>query len=418
MRPPQSGKGKVSPTFSAIVSLSLLLSSSGAVCAYSNQMVEELSISLVSRGFENVVVTESPESTVKVYYENRIYRYPMRAMGVVLAQVDDGIPGPWSVTVVPMRAGVPIVSVTANHEYYKRFISGEIDAETFAESLVISTSPPAPDLDEAENRSFRRLDISAGPSVSVEFEQIDDSMRGRLNIVPQVESSPARGLLATAQLVLPVIDEIEEPDSGVRPGRATLDWLSRKGPVTGLARAGIFNQQRYGFSLGAGRWTWGDRILLAGRGDLTGKLALDDGVWEYSDIEVFTYSLGATYWYPMLDVTLKAEYGRFLGEENGARVDLTRAIGELEIGFFAIKTESDTLAGFTVDIPLPVSRYSKPGAVRLKTVPHFIWEYRDEVTAKGLMPGGGLSVNNLYKSLAPVFIRNNVSEWIEARRLI
>jgi hypothetical protein len=220
------------------------------------------------------------------------------------------------------------------------------------------------------------------------------------------------------QLVVPVIDEIESPDSGVRPGRVTLDWLSRTGPVTGLARAGIFNEQRYGVSLGAGKWAWGNKLLFTGRGDVTGKLALKDGVWEYSDMEVFTYSFGATYWYPFLDVTLKAAYGRFLGEENGGRVDFARTIGELEISFFVIKTDSDTLAGFAVDIPLPVSHYSRPGRVRLKTVPRFMWEYRDEVTATGRMPGGGLSVENLYKSLAPVFIKNNVSEWIEARRLI
>jgi hypothetical protein len=377
-----------------------------------------LYVSLTSHGFENVIVTGAPDKLVHIYYENRIYRYPMRAMGVVLAYVDEGLPAPWSVEMIPMKSGVPIVSVTASHVDYRRFISGEIDAETFAESLVISTRPPAPDFDKAANRSFRRLDLSAGPALSFEFEQIDDSMRTRFSIVPQAEIFPAKGLLATAQLVIPLVDEMEEPDSGVRPGRVTMDWLHRRGPVVTLARAGIFNEQRYGLSLGGGTWVWGNRFLLFGKGDLTGMLALDDGVWEYSDVEVFTYSLGALYFYPLLDVTVRGSFGRFLGEENGGRVDLTRAIGELEVGFFAIKTESDTLAGFTVDIPLPLSRYSRPDGVRFKTVPRFALEYRDEVTSKGRMPGGGLSIENLHRSLEPVFIENNVSEWIEARRLI
>jgi hypothetical protein len=386
--------------------------------AFSTEAVDRFSGSLVSHGFENVVVTESPGDLVTVYYENRIYRYPMRAMGVVLAHADRELQAPWLLTMVPMRAGVPIVSVTADDGGYALFVSGEIDDTAFAESLDISTRPDAPDLGMAGVKSFMRLDLSAGPSVAVEFEQIDDSIRGRFSIVPQAEISPAKGLLATAQLVVPVIDEIEEPDSGVRPGRVTLDWLSRTGPVTGLARAGIFNQGRYGFSLSAGSWAWGDRLLFSGRGDVTGKLVLKDGVWEYSDVEVFTYSLGATYWYPLLDVTLKASFGRFLGDEYGGRVDVARAIGELEIGFFAIRTDSEEIAGFAIDIPLPVSRYSRPGPVRFKTVPRFIWEYRDEVTSAGRMPGGGLSVESLYKGLAPTFIRNNVSEWIEARRFL
>lgn len=375
-------------------------------------------MSLVSFGFENVVVAETPGSIVTVHYENRIYRYHLRAMGVVLALVDDHLRAPWKVAMIPMNAGVPVVSVTAGDGDYRLFVSGEIDADAFARSLVISTNPSVSDLATSGNRSFRRLDLSAGPSFTVEFEQFDDSLRGRLNIVPQAEAQLTKGVMVTGQLVVPLVDEIEEPASGVRPGRVTLDWLSRHGPAIGLARAGIFNEERYGISLGAGRWAWGDRLLFTGRGDLTGKLALDDGVWEYSDVDVFTYSLGAEYWYPLIDVTVKASFGRFLGEERGGRIDLARTMGELEIGFFAIKTESDTLAGFMVDVPLPLARYSRPASIRFKTVPHFIWEYRDEVTATGRMPGGGLSIYNLYKSLAPVFIRNNVSEWVDSRRLI
>jgi hypothetical protein len=122
--------------------------------------------------------------------------------------------------------------------------------------------------------------------------------------------------------------------------------------------------------------------------------------------------------YPFLDVAVKASFGRFLGEEEGGRFDLRRALGELEIGFFAIKTESESLGGILLDVPLPLARYSKPSGVRFKTVPTLTWEYRAEVTRAGKMPGGGLSIERLYKGLAPTFIRNNVSEWMEAGRFI
>lgn len=408
----------MSPVITLAASVSLMMTLAAPAASVSSDALQNLSRALVAQGFENVVVSGEPGAPVKVYYENRIYRYELRAMGVVLALLDEGLPEKWAAAVIPMTAGVPVVSVTTTADDYRRFISGEADPDEFAKSLVIHTHPQSPDLKRGENRSFRRLDLSAGPTFSLEFEQFDDSLRGRVNIVPQAEIYPARGLLATGQLIIPLYDEIEERTSGVRPGRATLDVLGRRGGTLGLARAGIFNNERYGFILEAGRWVWGDRVLFRGSGHLTGKLALKEGVWEYSDLEVFTYSLEAKYWYPLIDVTLKASFGRFLAEEYGGRFDLSRAFGELDIGFFVIKTESDSLAGLLVDIPLPLARYSRPKPVRLKTVPHLVWEYRDEVSGTGLMPGGGMSIENLHENLAPVFIRNNVSEWIESRRMI
>jgi hypothetical protein len=401
-----------------MVCLPLLLAPINARAEINNSGSEDLAAALITHGFENVLVADGSGGTVRVYYENRVYRYQLRAMGVVLALVNKRLAAPWTAEMIPLRAGVPIVSVVARADDYGRFVAGEIGEGDFAKSLAISTNPPAPDLKGSRNSSFGRFDISAGPSFTVELEQIDDAMRGQFNIVPQVEAALTKGVLTTAQLVVPVVDEFEEEASGVRPGRVTLDWLHRHGATVGLFRAGLLNPARYGLSLEAGGWAWEDRLLLTAKGDFTGKLALLEGIWEYSDISVFTYSIGAQYMYPFLDVAVTASFGRFLGEEQGGRLDLRRALGELEIGFYAIKTESESLGGILVDVPLPLNRYSKPSALRFKTVPSLTWEYRSKVTGVGRMPGGGQTVERLYKGLAPTFIRNNVSEWVDARRFI
>jgi hypothetical protein len=410
--------GNVSPVLLVVVSLVFLFAPTQVQSEVLYNDLDGLATALVTHGFENVLVTGEPQATVQVYYENRIYRYQLKAMGVVLALVNNELTAPWTAEIIPLKAGVSVVSVTASSLDYVSFISGEVDEKTFSASLVISTDPSVPDLHETKNGSFRRLDISAGPMFTVELEQVDDALHGQFNIVPQVEADLAKGFLATAQLVVPLVDEFETKSSGVRPGRVTLDWLHRHGPAVGLFRVGIFNPDRYGVSLGAGRWAWGDRLLLVARGDVTGTLVLIDGVWEYSSADVFTYSVEAQYRYPLLDVACKASFGRFLGEEVGGRLDIMRALGELEIGFFAIKTESESLGGILVDLPLPLTRYSKPSPIRFRTVPTLTWEYRGEVTRSGHMPGGGLSIEKLYRGLAPTFIRNNVSEWMDAAQYI
>ena len=401
-----------------IVCLSLCLVPIHAQAETDQDISDDLTAALVAQGFENVLVSGESATTVRVYYENRIYRHHLRAMGVVLALAGDRLAGRWTIEMIPMRAGVPVISVTTSADEYDRFIAGGISDKEYAESLVISTDPPAPDLSKRRNSSFWRFDLSAGPTFAAELEQVEDALRGQLNVVPQVEASFAKGTLATAQLVVPLVDEFETQASGVRPGRVTLDWLHRRGPAVGLLKAGIFNPERYGLSLEAGGWVWADRILLTAGGDLTGKLALLEGVWEYSDVNVFTYSLGAEYRFSFLDVAVAGSFGRFLGEEEGGRFDLKREIGELRIGFFAVKTESEDLFGILIDIPLPLSRYAKPSTVRIRTVPDLTLEYRGKVSRAGRMPGGGLSVGNLYDGLVPTFIRNNVSEWMGARQLI
>jgi hypothetical protein len=407
----------VSPVLLLVVFVSLVLVPAPGWPG-TNGDFEDLTTALTSHGFENVLVSAEGPGTVRVYYENRIYRYQLRAMGVVLALVSEVLEAPWAAEIVPMQAGVPVVSVRTRADDYLRYVAGELDERAFASSLIISTDPPAPELGASSNASFRRVDLSAGPQFAVELEQDNDALRGQFSIVPQAETEIAKGLSATAQLSIPLVDEIEEEGSGVRPGRVTLDWIHRLGPAVGLLRAGIFNPERYGLSFESGEWAWGGKLLFTFKGDYTGRLALYDGVWEYSDIDVLTYSLGAQYRYPLMDVAIKASVGRFLGEEEGGRVDLVRAIGELEMGFFFIKTESESLGGIMVDLPLPLARYSKPSALRFRTVPMLAWQYRGKVTRAGEMPGGGLSIERLYKELAPTFIRNNVSEWMEARQFI
>jgi len=404
------------PVLVVVVCLFVCLVPIHAQAETGQDISEDITAALVAHGFENVLVSGEPGTTMRIYYENRIYRYHLRAMGVVLALVGDELPAPWTAEMIPMKAGVPVISVTTSADEYNRFVAGEITEKEFAESLIIDTDPPTPELSKRRNSSFWRFDLSAGPTFAAELEQVEDSLRGQLNIVPQVEASFAKGMLATAQLVVPLVDEFETQASGVRPGRVTLDWLHRRGPAVGLLRAGIFNPERYGLSLEAGGWAWGNRVLLTAGADLTGKLALLEGVWEYSDVNVFTYSLGAEYRFRFLDVAVAGSFGRFLGEEEGGRFDLKREMGELEIGFFAVKTESEDLAGILIDIPLPLSRYPKPSTVRFRTVPGLTVEYRGKVSRTGRMPGGGLSVERLYDGLVPTFIRNNVSEWLDARK--
>ena len=87
-----------------------------------------------------------------------------------------------------MMAGIPVVAVTTHADDYKRFLSGEIDDGTYAKELVIRTDPAAPPKRPSRNVSYRRFDFSVGPTFAVELGQIDDAVRGTLNIVPQVET--------------------------------------------------------------------------------------------------------------------------------------------------------------------------------------------------------------------------------------
>ena len=88
------------------------------------------------------------------------------------------------------------------------------------------------------------------------------------------------------------------------------------------------------------------------------------------------------------------------------RFDLLRRFGEVEIGFFALKTGRGRNGGFNFSIPIFPPRYLPTGRIRISPAQAFPWEYH----YKGLPLGGiqyntGNDLDAFMKRLNPDYIK-------------
>src|SRR6185503_11332555 len=86
---------------------------------------ERVTLRLVEHGFENVAVA-TDSATTTVWFENRIYRYDMTALGVAatlsLAALDSSASG--VLELVPENRGVALIAISAPVPAWREFLSG------------------------------------------------------------------------------------------------------------------------------------------------------------------------------------------------------------------------------------------------------------------------------------------------------
>jgi hypothetical protein len=379
---------------------------------------EALIQALVDAGFENVQV-QTGEGLVTVWYENRVFRNEMTAMGVVGLLAVPRVPPDATLELVPRNRGVPLLSVSAPASAWGGFLEGRDSADRFRAALVVRlgarangavlTAPPA------RNLPYLRADLALRPLYSFRLGIAEDTYLYTLQAAPEGTMSPFYGGLVTAQVGFRIHDDLdpcgsEDPcGAAVKPVRNTLSWggwLPKQWLLA--ASAGTFPGDRYGLLTQAGRLFLDGQLEVLAGGELTGRLQFLDSVVQYSDLAQWTAYAAATYRTRGIDLEATLTGGRFREGEMGVRVDVQRRLGEFEVGFFGVVNEHDDVGGITLRVALPVRHYLRPSRVRLTTVPEFPLTYRESVASVAVQTSMYDSLDRLRKRLYPTYIRNNV----------
>lgn len=201
------------------------------------EFIGEIQKLLVHQGFENVVVRcrLKEKKEVIVEYENRRYRYEMRAMGVVCALASSKCKRIDWLTLIPKNRDIPLVQVRINLQDYDSFIKGEISKKIFASRLEISqglfsnesgTEDISVQTNQA-NDSFRKIGLFINPDINARLGNYDDPYKLQLNIIPEVSSFLFKGMKTTAELIIPLENELSEEGDDLRPGKVLLNHTFR-----------------------------------------------------------------------------------------------------------------------------------------------------------------------------------------------
>ncbi len=400
----------------ALLTLGLLIGAGRGSAAPPADPGPAIQAELVGLGFENVAV-RTGENSVRIWYENRILRYELAAIGLAARTAVRHLPPGTDLTLVIENRGVAVLSLSAAAGDWDRFLRGDLDPAAFNRRLALravadgsgSLAPPAGT--PRANRRWWRTDLAVRPLFSFEIGIADDPFQIALYLAPEATMSPGYGTLATVQAQVRVTDDLDPYARRVAPGRNTLSW---GGPLPGgvlfAGSAGYFPQNRYGVAAQAGRLFLDGRLEMRAGGDASGFLKFSRDLVFYSGLHTWSAYVSATGRTRGLDLEATVTGARFMEGALGARVDVDRRFAETTFGFFGIKTRDDSVAGLRLVVPLPPRRWSRPRAVRLTTVPEFPLTYRESVLNIGRQVSLFDNLDRLRKGLYPTFVRNNLAD--------
>ena len=334
---------------------------------------------LAGHGFANVAVLVA-DGRVAATFENTRYRDERRALReaarllapllrdhreLVLALESRGIP------VAAARFAAPPGGAISS-------LTGEEPAGAHPTvSLDVSALPPALHAAPRTDPTFGRLEVVVHPWIEAQLGDFDDPVQSRLGLAPELRVPLRRGMTLSAQLLFALQDELFPDQSAVRPGVATLNQTVRLARRVFLsATAGAFTRDRYGVDLEGrafsadGRWAAGAQVGMTGAADYA-----RDG-WRFGPMDGPVALADVARRIARYDLTLQATAGWFLDGDGGVRLDVRRRFGELEVGWFALRTGGGSNGGVVLRVPLPPPAHAARGRVRLRVADAFRWEYR------------------------------------------
>jgi hypothetical protein len=376
---------------------------------------DELADALGARGFENVAVRTAGRA-VTVWYENRILRYELTAMGTAAAIAAARVDADAILELVPQNRGVPLLSVSAAARDWSAFLDRRASSRWFRGRVVVTAADGAPRIARPAglrraHRSTWRTDLRVRPLVDFDLGVVDDPFRSSLRVAPEAVTSPFRGALLTAQLDVAIDEGLYGLAAPVAPGRNTLSWggwLPRGWLVA--ASGGIFAGDRWGVAGEIGRLSRGGAFEIRAGGDWSGLLEFTKDVTLYTGLDAWSAFVAVTHRTEGLDLETTVTAARFLEGDPGLRVDVDRRWGEVEVGFFVVGTHVDEILGVNLRLPLPTRAWSRPARLRVTTVPAFPFRYRDSLNEVGQQVSLFDDLDRLRKRLYPTFVRNNLDD--------
>ncbi len=348
-----------------------------AVAQSGDETVDEL----VRLGFENVTWAENDSERVYLL-ENSAYRLSGVGIGKALDEIQKrGLPQDGKVCrLIVLDNNVPKISLCCDTGLHE---GKEVSRNDWNVSYDLGDGWDLVKGKERKNSSLYKVDILVYPEFSFRNSRLSVPYQVKLNLNPTVQVSLWKGGKATAQLVVPVVNDYGYKYASVRPGFLTVSQTVRLPYnifLTGTA--GFFNNNRFGIDAMAQYHLKNERFWVEGRVSYT--MWGEWGEWEYrngkmenihpfklgysKDDNRITGQLGVNYYWAKYDTQFALRGESFLGGDCGFRFDMIRHFKYCSIGFYGTYIPSDWWndginAGFRFQITLPPYKYKRKGYI-------------------------------------------------------
>lgn len=374
-----------------------------------------ISDQIAGAGFENVSVYLL-DDTVRIFYENRRYRFEPHGMAEVIQIVhDQNLQESSMLDLILLRDMVPMLRLIIPMSVYSQYLDTVIGEKILFDAMVATLDVSGLDQNQEDimNPSRFKVDLPVIPNWSAKFGDFDNPVESNINLIPELNSTLARGLTLKAQLIIPVQNDfffVAERET-IRPGNITLNQFASLDDNFYLnLTAGFFNKNRAGVDFGIKKLFGEGKFEIGANVGYTGYYSFTGIQTEFYDKQRYlTAIFNAQYRYNPYDLVARLEIGNFLFNVLTARFELLRQFGQVKIGFFAFATKDDYDGGFRFSIPIPPRKYTKLRFFRIRPSEAFAWEYR----AKGFPQNGvkyqtGYDLTDLLLDYNPDFVKKRL----------
>jgi hypothetical protein len=333
------------------------------------EMIEKIHSEIRDAGFSDVSVSTDGRSLAAEFENKQFFSY-QKAAGRVLRIILFHSPADAEkISVVIKKLGLPLLKVSVRPDHLERYLYGDTPEDIFLRrhlniEFISDPSGLFPDgRIMTQKRKESPYDFDIRPGLSTYLNDPSGFAKFRLSIVTSITADMWKGASSHAMYKIPLYSNISSsnvpPEDAVRS-----DSWRYSGTDNSLDRL-MFNQtfrlsdRDFGrISLGylenmyAG--AGGEILSFLGKGNFAIGAETDrvikrtpGSVLELEDFERETILANAYYFLPGPDITLHAQYGKFLAEDVGWMFDISRQYDTgLIMGAYVSFTDTDHLTDF------------------------------------------------------------------------
>lgn len=371
---------------------------------------------LSNTGFENIRVA-CVEKKLLIEYENRLFRFDVTALVELFKVLKDQLNNCEEVIFLIKNKNIPILEIRASCIDIIDWLDKKITNVELTDLLDIrfktsTESEKILNTKEITNSSNYKFDFVLKPTYRFQFGIFSRPVLYQLNFSPHVEFSLWKGMSGLYEMTFPIHNDFSPREDSVRTSRAVFNQTIKLSESAFLSTSvGYFTLDRYGIDIDS-RWYFMNGDLSFGLNiGYTGYASMTMKKIYYSDLYLWTGSADLYYRIADYDLTVGISAGRFLSKDNTFKFDIYRDFGEIQIGFFAMRsTTSISNGGFYFSIPLPPQKHFKPGLIRIRTTDYLDYSYKVKIADLiGLRYETGFRINNFIRNMNPSFINNYIN---------
>ncbi|MEM6319613.1 MAG: hypothetical protein AAF960_18210 [Bacteroidota bacterium] len=385
---------------------------------------QSIADNLVGEGFQSIDIYQQ-DKVLTIAYENRVYRFDALGLREVMAITKQSLDGNWGdieqLVFITKRANIPMLQT----DWHLTDNKGGMFTDASVSRTLNRTNLSNP-LVRNQNSGNFRAELVLRPYLSMELGNlyVEDQFIHLIDLRPKLNLYLWKGAHFTYEMILPISNEFQTAPhwSEVRPRVVSLTQQFRLPATTFLnISAGLFSRNRYGVSTQFSKYFLDSRIRLSGKIGYTGHASYVryngievDKNWVYTDLDYIDYKIGMHYWLPKFNTQIGVEYGKVLNEERTIFFRCMQKFKEIDLGFYAYRTESGENYGIDLAIPIFPKKYWKPKRVSVRPSKRFAYNY-----LSGARRGSGIILAREYQAqgmfddfpqdLNPHFIRNYLS---------